>query len=184
MHARIAAALVLVFVGTLSAQQMKSKAAAPEKTAAVIPVKAVPDQSAAAAEVLAFEKEMEVAVVKGDTAYLDRVIPADFNFTHGDGWTSGGAPLRTDDRMSWLTAVSKQPYLSRDLDSVKVEMHGDVAITYGRYIAKNRNATPDRGQFSVWFERVYAKRNGQWQYLSHRTVHGPTYGPAQSAGGQ
>jgi hypothetical protein len=27
----------------------------------------------------------------------------------------------------------------------------------------------------VWFERVYTRRNGQWQYVSHRTVHGPTY---------
>jgi hypothetical protein len=26
---------------------------------------------------------------------------------------------------------------------------------------------------SVWFERVYAKQNGRWMYLSHRTVHGP-----------
>jgi len=30
--------------------------------------------------------------------------------------------------------------------------------------------------FTVWFERVYARRDGRWQYLSHRTVHGPTYG--------
>ena len=176
MRARIAAMLMLMFVCTISGQQPASKASAASNSAAVIPAKAVPDQSAAAEEVLAFEKEMEAAVVRGDVAYLDRVIPADFNFTHGDGWTSGGAPLRVDDRMSWLTAVGKQPYVARDLDSVKVEMHGDVAITYGRYMAKNRNAAPDRSQFTVWFERVYAKRNGQWQYLSHRTVRGPSYG--------
>src|SRR5882724_5321821 len=183
MRARLAAMLLLVFVGTISGQQPANKIPA-AKPAAVISAKAVPDQSKATAEVLAFEKEMEAAVVRGDVAYLDRVIPADFNFTHGDGWTSGGAPLKVDDRMSWLTAVSKQPYLSRDLDSVKVEMHGDVAITYGRYIARNRNGAPDRSQFTVWFERVYAKRNGQWQYLSHRTVHGPSYGAGQTAGGQ
>jgi hypothetical protein len=182
MRARLATILMLVFVGTISGQQPPSKAQAAKP--AVIPAKPVPDQSAAGAEVLAFEKDMEAAVVRGDVAYLDRVIPTDFNFTHGDGWTSGGAPLKVDDRMSWLTAVSKQPYLSRDLDSVKVEMHGDIAITYGRYVAKNRNGAPDRSQFTVWFERVYAKRNGQWQYLSHRTVHGPSYGAGQSAGGQ
>jgi hypothetical protein len=39
------------------------------------------------------------------------------------------------------------------------------------------NTTPGRLN-SVWFERVYAKRNGQWQFLSHRTVHGPTVSPA------
>ena len=127
------------------------------------------------AEVLAFETEMEAAVVRGDAAYLDRIIPADFTFTHGDGWTTGGAPLRVDDKASLLASVEKQPYLARDLDSVKVEIHGDIAVTYGRYIARNRNAAPGRAKFTVWFERVYAKRNGQWQYLSHRTVHVPTY---------
>jgi hypothetical protein len=53
-------------------------------------------------------------------------------------------------------------------------MHGDIAITYGRYIAQNRIADPAKGAwFSVWFERVYAKRDGHWLYVSHRTVHGP-----------
>jgi len=56
-------------------------------------------------------------------------------------------------------------------------MHGDIAITYGHYVAQNRTGNPDRMWFSVWFERVYAKHDGHWQYLSHRTVHGPTHGP-------
>ena len=116
---------------------------------------------------------MEAAVVRGDVAYLDRVIPRDFSFTHGDGWTSGGKPLRVDDRAAWLAAVAKAPYLSRDLGPVQVEMHGDIAITYGRYKMRQRNQDPTRGETSVWFERVYARRNGTWQYLSHRTVHGP-----------
>ena len=29
--------------------------------------------------------------------------------------------------------------------------------------------------FSFWYVRVYAQRDGEWQYLSHRTVHGPSY---------
>ena len=135
--------------------------------------KAIP--ASAPADVLAFEREMEAAVVRGDVTYLDRIIASDFMFTHGDGWTTGGAPLKVDDRASWLAAVAKAPYLRRDLDSVKVEMHGDIAITYGRYVADFKEGLPDRTHFTVWFERVYAKRNGQWQYLSHRTVHGPNY---------
>ena len=78
--------------------------------------------------------------------------------------------------------MSKAPYLSRDLDSVQVEMHGDIAITYGQYRARNKSAAPDRGAFTVWFERVYAFRDGRWQYVSHRTVHGPTYEAKVSAG--
>ena len=36
-------------------------------------------------------------------------------------------------------------------------------------------AEPGREEFIVWFERVYVRRDGRWQYVSHRTVHGPTY---------
>jgi len=124
-----------------------------------------------ASDVLAFEKDMEAAVVRGDVAYLDKICAKDFSFTHGDGWTTGGAPLRVENKEQWLASVGKAPYLYRDLDSVKVEMHGDIAITYGMYKAQNKTA---KNGFTVWFERVYAFRNESWQYVSHRTVHGPT----------
>ena len=117
---------------------------------------------------------MEAAVVRGDAAYVDRVSASDLSFTHGDGWTNGGKPLSIDDRKAFLRRVENRQYNVRDLDSVKVEMHGDIAITYGRYVAQNRTVTSGQAAwFSVWFERVYAKQNGQWMYLSHRTVHGP-----------
>jgi Domain of unknown function (DUF4440) len=134
--------------------------------------------SGAAAEVLAFERAMEAAVVRGDVAYVDRVSASDLSFTHGDGWTNGGKPLSIDDRKAFLRRVENRQYNVRDLDSVKVEMHGDIAITYGRYVAQNRTVTSGQAAwFSVWFERVYEKRDGHWLYVSHRTVHGPTFGP-------
>ena len=129
----------------------------------------------AAAEVLAFERAIEDAVVKGDVRFVDAASAPTFTFTHGDGWTTGAAPLRVDGRADWMATVAKAPYASRVLDSVKTEVHGDVVITYGRYVARFKNADPGRRQFTVWFERVYAKRDGRWQYLSHRTVHGPVY---------
>jgi ketosteroid isomerase-like protein len=129
-----------------------------------------------AADVLAFERQMEAAVVRGDVKFLDRICASDFSFTHGDGWTTGGQALRVENRAQWLASVAKRPYLSRDLDRVQVELHGDIAITYGMYRARySAPADPKRADFTVWFERVYARRNGQWQYVSHRTVHGPTY---------
>jgi hypothetical protein len=126
-------------------------------------------------EVLAFERGIEAAVVRGDLRFVDAASAATFTFTHGDGWTTGGAPLRVDSRADWLATVAKAPYASRILDSVKTEVHGDVVITYGRYVARFKDAAPGRRQFTVWYERVYANRDGKWQYLSHRTVHGPVY---------
>jgi ketosteroid isomerase-like protein len=161
MRMPIVSILVLALAVSLSGQQPRSESASSS-------VSRDP-----AADVLAFEREMEAAVVRGDVAYLDKVCAKDFSFTHGDGWTTGGAPLRVENKEQWLAAVGKAPYLYRTLDSVKVEMHGDIAITYGMYKARNKNAAANRGGFTVWFERVYAFRNGAWQYLSHRTVHGP-----------
>jgi hypothetical protein len=136
-----------------------------------------PDQSIAVAEVLALDQTIATAVVRGDTAYVDSVTPSDFVMVHGDGWTSGGSPLLTDTKQSMLRRVTNKSYDVLDFDSVKAEMHGDVAITYGRYLAHTTGGgAPDRAWFSVWFERVYAKRDGRWIYLSHRTVHGPTFG--------
>jgi hypothetical protein len=128
-----------------------------------------------AAEVLAFEREIEAAVVRGDVGFVDAASAPTFTFTHGDGWTTGGAPLRVDSRADWLATVARSPYASRVLDSVKTEVHGDVVITYGRYVGRFKNAAPGRRVFTVWYQRVYAKRDGRWQYLSHRTVDGPIY---------
>ena len=135
----------------------------------------------AAAEVLALEQKIEAAVVRGDVAFVDGVLSADFRFVHGDGWTTGGKPLMEDDKAAFLKRVASKEYLVHDLDSVKTEVHGDVVITYGRYVSlyvpANRSGNP--GQLnSIWFERVYARRDGQWKFLSHRTVHGPTASPA------
>lgn len=128
-----------------------------------------------AGEVVAFERQMEAAVVRGDVAFLDRACTSDFSFTHGDGWTTGRPPLRVENKTQWLASVASAPYLSRDLDSVQVELHGDVAITFGRYRARYKSGEPGRTDFTVWFERVYVRRDGRWQFASHRTVHGPTF---------
>jgi len=173
MYRQLCSRLVLLAVLSLCSF---SQTRAPIAASKVSPATA-PAISADAAEVLAFERAMEAAVVRGDVAYVERVSAPDLSFTHGDGWTTGGKPLLVDDRASFLKRVENKQYNVRDLDSVKVEMHGDIAITYGRYVAQNRIGNPDQSWFSVWFERVYAKRDGHWLYVSHRTVHGPTYGP-------
>lgn len=130
---------------------------------------------------LALDQRIADAVVRGDTAYVASVTSSDFVMVHGDGWTNGGQPLSTDTKDTMLGRVTSRYYDVLDFDSVKAEMHGDIAITYGRYIAHRTTGDPRSAWFSVWFERVYAKRNGRWMYLSHRTVHGPTYGAERRA---
>ena len=95
--------------------------------------------------------------------------------THGDGWTTGGMPIKVDTKATWLEYVAKQPgpYIYRRLDSIQVELHGDFALTVGRYKYLPRSTRPTTSHLYVWFERAYAKHNGEWQFLSHRTVKGP-----------
>ena len=146
------------------------------------PVFAQHGEKEPASDVLALEQQIEEAIVRGDVAFVDRVTSTDFSFVHGDGWTHGGRPLMSDDKAAFLKRVADKEYLVHDLDQVRVEMHGDVAITSGRYVSlfvpANRNAANPARLNSIWFERVYAKRNGEWQFLSHRTVHGPNVAPA------
>ena len=128
----------------------------------------------AAADVLALERQIEAAVLRADVAFLDGVCAADFTYTHGDGWITGGSVLGVDTREAWLASLAGR-YSQREVDSQQVELHGDVAITMGRVRARSGEGDPAPRSFSFWYVRVYAQRDGEWQYLSHRTVHGPVY---------
>lgn len=127
-----------------------------------------------AAEVLDLERRIEAAVLHADTDFLDGVLAGDFTYTHGDGWTTGGAVRGVDHRAEWLASLPGR-YSRREVDSQQVELHGDVAITMGRVRARSGPSAGAPRSFSFWYVRVYALRDGRWQYLSHRTVHGPVY---------
>ena len=148
---------------------------------AASPAGAVAQEAAAAhsptdpgAEVLALERQIEAAVLHADTAFLERVCASDFTYTHGDGWTTGKPILGVDHRAEWLASLAGR-YSAREVDSQQVELHGDVAITMGRVRARSGGPAAAQRAFSFWYVRVYAQRDGRWQYLSHRTVHGPLY---------
>src|SRR6185369_10988019 len=89
-----------------------------------------------------------------------------------------------DDRAAFMKRIADKEYRVHDLDppTNKIEMHGDVAITWGRYVSlfapKNRNVAAPLRLTTIWFERVWARRDGRWQWLSHRTVWGPHPSPA------
>jgi hypothetical protein len=167
-----------LFVCSLPAQQPKAVIAG---SGPVVSEVVSEGASGDARAVLELEKKIGEAIVRGDTKFFDQVTADDFVMTHSDRWTTGGKPLLVDDKSSFRKRIENLSYLSYDLDSVKIEMHGDVAITYGRYVASMKGTAPERKWFSVWFEKIYAKRGGQWQYLSHRTVNGANYGPDRAS---
>ncbi len=130
-----------------------------------------PEATAGKAELIAFERRVEAAVLEADVAFLDRVCAEDFTYTHGDGWTWGGAPLSVDTKAAWLASLPGR-YTRRDVETQHVEIHGDVGLTTGLVRARIGDADSGRS-FTFWYVRVYERRDRQWRYLSHRTVHGP-----------
>ncbi len=138
-------------------------------------------ESKEVAEILALDEKFAAAVIAGDQAFFDSNTSDDFLMWHGDIWTRGGQSPLIDTKQTFSERVRSKQYLAWNFDSVKAEMHGDVAITYGRYTATLQGSRPDRAWFAVWFERIYQRRNGRWVFLSQRTVHGASYGPTRES---
>src|SRR5688500_6845000 len=91
-----------------------------------------------AAAVLELERKIEEATVKGDVAFAETVLSGDFHFRHGDGWTRGEKRGGIeDDRAAFMKRIADKEYLVHDLDppTNRIEMHGDVAITWWRYVS-------------------------------------------------
>jgi ketosteroid isomerase-like protein len=106
------------------------------------------DVAADEAEVLALDQKFGDAAAAGDVAAVERMLAPDFSMVHGDQWTTGGKPFLTDDKKTFLERVANRQYGVIEFGPVKAEMHGDVAITYGRYVATLRaNAGTDRAWF-------------------------------------
>jgi hypothetical protein len=84
-----------------------------------------------------------------DAVKIAELLASDFVFTHGDGWTTGDAPLTADTKASWLAYVVKQPppYVHRELDHVQVHLHGDIATTVGRYLYWPQSNNPDTSTY-------------------------------------
>jgi hypothetical protein len=117
---------------------------------------------------LAFEQRIEKAVVEGDTVFLKTAYADDFRFKHGTGLV--------DSKSSWIRSVrqAKGKFISRKLDSVEVEIHGDIGITNGQLTVR-RNTEKAEKKYMIKFVRVYIRRNEQWQMIMHRTVYEKDY---------
>lgn len=120
----------------------------------------------------AFERAIEAAAARGDSAFLARALADDFTFTHGDAWRTGEKPGRVDTKQSWMALVARGMFVSREVDSQQVEPHGSLALTTGRITVKLKPPFLNAGksEYSVWFVRVYRARDSGWELVSHRTV--------------
>jgi ketosteroid isomerase-like protein len=110
----------------------------------------------------ALERAQADAVVAQDFDTLERIYADDFVFTHGTG--------EVHDTTQWLDALrTGREYLSREHETIEIELHGDVGVVYGVLLV-HANMNGVDGRFRARYVRVYARRAGRWQLVSHRTV--------------
>jgi hypothetical protein len=111
-------------------------------------------------DLLVFEQSIEQAVVAADVSFLKKAYAEDFRFKHGTG--------TVDSKESWIKDVvkNKGKFLSRKMDSVEVEIHGEIGITNGTLIVTRTDKS-----YTLQYVRVYRKKGKQWELFMHRTVH-------------
>jgi len=113
-----------------------------------------------------FDSEIEAATLRHDTGFLKAVLAPDVRFTHSTGtaW----------DKQQWLAAVPRAPFTMRQIDAVEIEPHGGAIETAGQiHVKSDREIHLGSGaakEYEIWYVRLYARRAGQWQLVSDRTV--------------
>lgn len=106
-------------------------------------------------------QEIDQLVVQKDVSKLKDLYADDFVFSHGSGKVEG--------KSGWLQTVSRADYPMRQHDSVKVELHSEVAIVKGKMDIK-RNDRDKQAVYHLRYIRVYALRSNRWQMISHSTT--------------
>ena len=127
------------------------------------------EDSLAKKHILLLDKNIQQAVVIGDTLLIDTTVAADFVFTHG--LLTGDV----DTKSTWrdFARVNPKTFLSREVDSAVVEIHDDMAMVLGRLNVKAEFKDDNKMQtfcYSLHYVHLYQKRNNRWLFISHRTA--------------
>ena len=107
-------------------------------------------------------QQIDSYVVSRDVKALDSLYADDFVFSHGSG--------RVEGKDGWMKTVERANYPLRQHDSVKVELHENVAVVKGKMDIKKVNKDKT-DTYHLRYIRIYALRNKQWQLISHNTTH-------------
>jgi ketosteroid isomerase-like protein len=109
-------------------------------------------------------RKIDQAVVDKNIDFMKKYYADDFVFTHSTGLI--------DSKESWVKNIEKMGtdrFLSRAHDSTKVELHGDVAIIFGK-LSVERQGKDKISKYALHYVRVFAIRNKVWQMISHKST--------------
>lgn len=91
---------------------------------------------------------------------LQRHYASDFVFTHSTG--------HVDSKSSWIKSAmdTSVHFISREHDSVYVELHNNIAIVAGTLTAHRHTKAKDT-PYALRYIRVFIYRHNRWQLLSY-----------------
>ena len=106
------------------------------------------------------------ALVRGDSATLDRIMADDLKYVHGSG--------AIQNKRQFLASLNSgdMVYHSIDFEDVDVRVFGDTAVVMS---SPRINILIDgkEQKFQARFLRVYVKRKGMWQMVAHQATRLP-----------
>jgi ketosteroid isomerase-like protein len=113
----------------------------------------------AAEEIKQLETDRAAAVVKGDTAFLEKQTADDYTLINANGQMSTKAQM-IDGFKSGKSKLTMD-----ELSDMKVHMYGDTAVITGKSNVKGTLGGKDVTG-PVMFTRVWVKKDGRWQSVA------------------
>jgi hypothetical protein len=105
------------------------------------------------------ERDRFAAMVKADTAALDKLLAPDLIYTHGDARRIDKAAFISD----FKTGAFK--YVTIDPKEITVKVYGEVAVVAGAAgMQIVNNGVP--ATIQIRYTNVHVRRNGAWQMVA------------------
>lgn len=106
-------------------------------------------------------KDINVAVVKADVAFLARVLHKDYVHTRSRGTVENRAQYLENRK------TGDVDYEALTVDEIQVRLDGDTAVVTGRTAAKGKDQRGAIEEQRRW-TRVFLRRDGRWQLVAHQ----------------
>ena len=119
--------------------------------------------SDAAHEVREVTDRRFAAMVRADTAELDRLLAPDLTYTHSNG--------RVETREKFLASIASKALVYRSIEpsEVEIRLYGDAAVATGRVEMKVSTGGQDQA-FAARFTAVYVRQEGTWRLTVWQTT--------------
>ena len=125
---------------------------------------AAKDTAGAVAALRTMDQQIESAMVRADGKFLESALAEDFRFNH-----IGAHRFQTKAQL--IEEFGKPgSFVSRDVDEVAVEPHGEAPHMMGLTTGRIHFKTPDGNEQTLWYVRLYKQNAGRWQLVSHITT--------------